>query len=194
LSGEPYSGMLAALVRCLEERDQTEGHGARVAALAEPVARLLGWTPERVAMLRHAAPLHDVGKLVVRAEVLLKPGPLSNDERDEMREHPRAGASLVLPLPNARHVLPYILLHHERWDGSGYPCGLSGRLIPIEARLLAVADAFDAMTSERPYCAARTHADAFAEIDREAGRQFDPAIVEAFLAVWQSEDVLPLAV
>ncbi len=185
--------MLAALVRCLEERDQTEGHGARVATLAEPVARLLGWGPDRIAMLRHAAPIHDVGKLVVPAEVLLKPGALSPGERDEMRVHPRAGASLVLPLPNARHVLPYVLLHHEQWDGGGYPCGLRGKSIPIEARLLAVADAFDAMTSLRPYRAARSYVDAFAELERSSGSQFDPAMVEAFLAVWHGEQ-LPVAV
>jgi HD-GYP domain-containing protein (c-di-GMP phosphodiesterase class II) len=185
--------MLAALVRCLEERDQTEGHGARVAALAEPVARLLGWSPDRIAVLRNAAPMHDVGKVVVRPEVLLKRGPLSPEERDEMRAHPRAGASLVLPLPNSQHVIPYVLLHHERWDGDGYPCGLRGRCIPIEARLLAVADAFDAMTSRRPYRDARTRTDAFAELERASGTQFDPALVEAFLAVWQG-DALPLAV
>jgi HD-GYP domain-containing protein (c-di-GMP phosphodiesterase class II) len=154
---------------------------------------VLGWTPDRIAMLRHAAPIHDVGKLVVRAEVLLKPGALSDEERDEMREHPRAGASLVLPLKNARHVLPYVLLHHEQWDGSGYPCGLRGRSIPIEARMLAVADAFDAMTSARSYSGARSRDDAFAELERGAGSQFDPAIVEAFLAVWRA-DLLPVAV
>ena len=185
--------MLAALVRCLEERDQTEGHGARVAALAEPVARLLGWSPDRIAVLRHAAPIHDVGKLVVRPEVLLKPGKLDDRERIEMRVHPRAGASLVLPLPNARHVLPYVLLHHEQWNGEGYPCGLRATSIPVEARLLAVADAFDAMTSFRPYRAACSHAKAFAELERSAGSQFDPGIVEAFLAVWQGE-ALPVAV
>jgi len=178
--------MLAAVVRALEERDQTQGHGARVAALAEPVARKLGWGPERIAMLRHAAPLHDVGKVVVRAEVLSKPGPLSPGERAEMRAHPRAGASLVLPLRNARHLLPYVLLHHERWDGGGYPCGLGGESIPVEARLLAVADAFDAMTSVRPYRPMRPREEAFAELQREAGRQFDPTIVETFLAVWQT--------
>ena len=185
--------MLAALVRCLEERDQTEGHGARVATLAEPVARLLGWGPDRIAMLRHAAPIHDVGKLVVPAEILLKPGALSPKERDEMRAHPRAGASLVLPLPNARHVLPYVLLHHEQWDGGGYPCGLRGESIPVEARLLAVADAFDAMTSLRPYSAARSRGEAFAELEHNAGSQFDPSMVEAFLAVWHGEE-LPVAV
>ncbi|HEY2074582.1 MAG TPA: HD domain-containing phosphohydrolase [Gaiellaceae bacterium] len=185
--------MLAALVRALESRDQTDGHGARVAALAEPVARLLGWSPDRIAMLRHAAPIHDVGKVVVRPEVLLKPGALSSEERDEMRAHPRAGASLILPLPNAKHVLPYVLLHHERWDGDGYPCGLRGHSIPIEARLLAVADAFDAMTSLRPYRKARTYSEAFVELGREAGSQFDPGIIDAFLAIWQGEE-LPVAV
>ena len=178
--------MLFSISRALEERDQTQGHGARVAAYAEPVARKLGWGPERVAVLRHAAPLHDVGKVVVRAEVLLKPGPLSPEERAEMRTHPRAGASLVLPLRNARHLLPYVLLHHERWDGGGYPCGIGGESIPVEARLLAVADAFDAMTSARPYRPMRPREEAFAELRREAGKQFDPVIVEAFLAVWQT--------
>jgi len=177
--------MLAAVVRALEERDHTQGHGARVAALAEPVARKLGWGAQQIAVLRHAAPLHDVGKVVVRAEILSKPGPLSPEERVEMRTHPRAGASLVLPMPNARHLLPYVLLHHERWDGGGYPCGIAGAAIPVEARLLAVADAFDAMTSPRPYRPMRPRAEAFAELECEAGRQFDPAIVDAFLAVWQ---------
>jgi putative two-component system response regulator len=185
--------MLAAIVRRLEERDQTVGHGARVAVLAEAVARHLGWTPDRIAVLRHAAPIHDVGKLIVRSEVLLKPGPLSEVERAEMRTHPRAGASLVLPLPNARHVLPYVLLHHEQWDGRGYPCALRATSIPVEARLLAVADAFDAMTSFRPYRPALSREAAFAELAGAAGSQFDPVIVEAFLAVWHDE-ALPVAV
>ncbi len=177
--------MLTAIVRGLEERDD-DGHGTRVAVLAEPVARKLGWGPQRIAMLRHAAPLHDVGKVVVRAEVLAKPGPLTPEERAEMRAHPRAGASIILPLPNARHILPYALLHHERWDGGGYPCGIAGESIPVEARLLAVADAFDAMTSARPYRPTRPREEAFMELEREAGKQFDPFIVETFLAVWQT--------
>jgi HD-GYP domain-containing protein (c-di-GMP phosphodiesterase class II) len=166
---------------------------ARVAELAEPIARLLGWGPEQIAILRHAAPLHDVGKVVVRPEVLLKPTRLTEDEAAEVRAHPRAGASLVLPLPNARHVLPYVLLHHEQWDGGGYPCGLRGMSIPVEARLLAVADAFDAMTSLRPYRVARSRGEAFAELESNSGSQFDPAMVEAFLGVWHGEE-LPVAV
>src|SRR5437763_7173201 len=106
--------MLAAIVRGLEERDQTQGHGARVAGFAEPVARRLGWGPERIAILRHAAPLHDVGKVIVRPEILVKPGPLTDGELAEVRTHPRAGASLVLPVRNARRVLPSALPHHER--------------------------------------------------------------------------------
>ena len=178
--------MLAAVVRALEERDHTHGHGARVAALAEPVARKLGWGAQQIAVLRHAAPLHDVGKVIVRAEILSKPGPLTPEERAEMRMHPRAGASLILPLPNARHLLPYVLLHHERWDGGGYPCGIAGTAIPLEARLLSVADAFDAMTSLRSYRPMRPREEAFAELEREAGKQFDPVVVDAFLAVWQT--------
>lgn len=186
--------MLGAIVRWLEERDQTQGHGTRAASLAEPVARELGWGPQRIAMLRHAAPIHDIGKVVVRAEVLLKVGPLSAEERNEICTHPRAGASLILPFPNARHILPYVLLHHEQWNGDGYPCGLRAHSIPVEARLIAVADAFDAMTSTRPYRSARTRDDAFAELARKAGSQFDPHIVEAFLSVWQTETLLPVAV
>jgi HD-GYP domain-containing protein (c-di-GMP phosphodiesterase class II) len=186
--------MLATIVSLLEERDQTQGHGMRVASLAEPVARQFGWGPERIAMLRHAAPIHDIGKVVVRAEVLLKPGPLSPEERNEICTHPRAGASLILPYPNAKHILPYVLLHHEQWGGGGYPCGLHGHSIPVEARVLAVADAFDAMTSPRPYRPARTREDAFAELARNAGSQFDPQVVETFLSVWEAETLLPVAV
>jgi putative two-component system response regulator len=179
--------MLAAIVRGLEERDRTRGHGSRVAELAEPVARRLGWDPERIAILRYAAPLHDVGNLIVRAEVLLKQGPLTEEERGEVRLHARAGASLVLPLPNARRLLPYVLLHHERWDGTGYPCKLGAESIPVEARLLAVADAFDAMTSVRPYRPALTRREAFAELERGAGSQFDRRIAEVFVDVWAAD-------
>ncbi|MGH3050935.1 MAG: HD-GYP domain-containing protein, partial [Gaiellaceae bacterium] len=109
--------MLASISRALEERDQTLGHGARVAALAEPVAVRLGWDRARIRSLRYAAPLHDIGKVRVRSEVLGKAGPLTLAEQDEIRRHPTAGARLVIPLRSARHALPYVLFHHERWDG-----------------------------------------------------------------------------
>jgi HD-GYP domain-containing protein (c-di-GMP phosphodiesterase class II) len=187
--------MLAAISRALEERDQTQGHGARVAALAEPVARRLGWDEERIASLRLGAPLHDIGKVAIRREVLRKPGPLTVEELSEIRRHPRDGASLVLPMRSARVALPYVLFHHERWDGGGYPSGLHGRSIPLEARLLAVADAFDAMTSQRPYRPAVPTDRALVEVGICSGTQFDPLVAEAFLEVWADHaDAWPTAV
>jgi HD-GYP domain-containing protein (c-di-GMP phosphodiesterase class II) len=176
--------MLASIARALEERDQTLGHGARVAALAEPVALALGWDRERIKSLRRAAPLHDVGKVKVRPQLLGKAGPLTLEEVAEIRSHPAAGAQLVLPLRRFHEALPYVLFHHERWDGGGYPAGLSGRMIPIEARILAIADAFDAMISPRPYRRALTHEHALAEVEAGAGAQFDPVAAELFVEAW----------
>jgi HD-GYP domain-containing protein (c-di-GMP phosphodiesterase class II) len=179
--------MLAAISRALEERDQNPGHGSRVAALAEPVARRLGWDRERLASLRFGAPLHDIGKVSVRREVLRKADPLTGQELDDIRRHPRAGAELVLPIRSARPALPYVLFHHERWDGEGYPAGIRGRSIPLEARILAVADAFDAMTSPRPYRQPLDVDLALIEIAACAGTKFDPAVAEAFLEVWSEQ-------
>jgi len=176
--------MLQSIARALEQRDQTIGHGDRVAALAEPVALELGWDRERIRSLRWAAPLHDVGKVKLRPQLLGKPGPLTVDELEEIRSHPAAGAQLVLPLRRFHDALPYVLFHHERWDGDGYPAGLSGRRIPIEARVLAIADAFDAMISPRPYRGALTHAHALAEVADGAGTQFDPRAAELFVETW----------
>lgn len=176
--------MLASIARALEERDHTCGHGDRVAALAEPVALGLGWDRERIRSLRRSAPLHDVGKVKLSPQLLGKNGPLTLDEMAEIREHPSAGARLVLPLKRFHEALPYVLFHHERWDGHGYPAGLSGRGIPIEARILAIADAFDAMISPRPYRGALSHDHALAEVEEGAGRQFDPVAAEVFVEAW----------
>jgi len=176
--------MLQSIARALEQRDHTLGHGDRVAALAEPVAQELGWDRDRIRALRWAAPLHDVGKVKVRPQLLGKSGPLTVDEVAEIRAHPTAGARLVMPLRRFHDALPYVLFHHERWDGDGYPAGLSGRRIPIEARLLAIADAFDAMISPRPYRGALTHAHAIAEVENGAGTQFDPVAAELFVEAW----------
>jgi HD-GYP domain-containing protein (c-di-GMP phosphodiesterase class II) len=176
--------MLASIARALEQRDQTLGHGARVAALAEPIAVALGWDRERIRALRFAAPLHDVGKVKVRPQLLGKPGPLTLEEVAEIRRHPSAGAQLVLPLRRFHEALPYVLFHHERWDGNGYPARLSGRRIPLEARILAIADAFDAMISPRPYRRPLTHEHALAEVEDGAGTQFDPLAAELFVETW----------
>jgi HD-GYP domain-containing protein (c-di-GMP phosphodiesterase class II) len=176
--------MLASIARALEQRDQTFGHGDRVAALAEPVALELGWDRERIRSLRRSAPLHDVGKVKLSPKILGKPGPLTLEEMVEIRCHPEAGARLVLPLRRFHEALPYVLFHHEQWDGGGYPAGLTGRRIPVEARILAIADAFDAMISPRPYRASLTHEHALAEVAEGAGTQFDPVAAELFVEAW----------
>jgi HD-GYP domain-containing protein (c-di-GMP phosphodiesterase class II) len=178
--------MLAAIARALEERDQTHGHGARVAELAEALAVRLGWDPERLAELRFGAFVHDIGKVTVRQELLRKAGPLTLEELEEIREHPRAGAALVTPMRSAWPALPYVLFHHERWDGRGYPTGLRGRSIPLEARLICIADAFDAMTSARPYRQTLSSERALSELEACSGSQFDPHLVELFLEIWDS--------
>jgi HD-GYP domain-containing protein (c-di-GMP phosphodiesterase class II) len=179
--------VLAALSIALESRDPySRGHSARVTDLADAVARWLDWGDERLAGLRLGGLLHDIGKVAVPERLLRKPGPLSRAERELVRRHPAHGARLIEPIPAAHAALPYVLFHHERWDGGGYPTGRGGIEIPEEARLLAVADAYDAMTSNRPYRRALSTVQALAELDRCAGTQFDPAMAHAFLSVWGS--------
>jgi putative nucleotidyltransferase with HDIG domain len=177
--------MLSVLSRAIESRDAgTRGHAARVTAIAEAIARRLGWDEDRLALLRVGGPLHDIGKLGVSDDILCKEGRLELRELAQIRRHPTIGAKILLRVNAFREALPYVLYHHERWDGSGYPTGKAGEEIPVEARVLAVADAFDAMTSDRPYRRALTHEEALAEVKRCAGTQFDPEIARVFLDVF----------
>ncbi len=160
------------------------GHAARVGAHAELIARRLGWDGERIVDLRLGAALHDVGKVSVRPEVLQKPGALDDDELAQIRAHPVEGAWLISGVRSLAPALPYVLFHHERWDGAGYPTRRAGAEIPLEGRILAVADAFDAMTSSRPYRSALTVDDALGEVSRCSGSQFDPQIAKTFLDAW----------
>jgi putative nucleotidyltransferase with HDIG domain len=179
--------ILAALSRAIEARDPyTCGHSTRVARLAEALARRLSWHEDRLAALRIGGRLHDVGKLAVADSILLKPGRLEPGELAQIREHPTVGARLIRRFAFAREVLPYVLYHHERWDGCGYPTGKAGKEIPIEARVLALADAFDAMTSVRPYRNALAPEQALEEVVRCAGTQFDPMLALAFVDVWST--------
>ncbi|TML55167.1 MAG: HD-GYP domain-containing protein [Actinobacteria bacterium] len=174
--------MLSILSRAIEARDEyTRGHSSRVTAIAESIALRLGWDEERLDLLQLGGPLHDVGKLAISDDVLRKPGRLDDDELAPIRQHPRLGARILLRLSAFRGALPYVLYHHERWDGNGYPTGRAGEEIPLEARVLAVADAFDAMTSDRPYRSALSRDEALAEVERCSGSQFDPEIVRIFL-------------
>jgi HD-GYP domain-containing protein (c-di-GMP phosphodiesterase class II) len=182
--------LLLALSRAIEARDPySSGHGARVTAIAESVAARLGWHGERIDVLRMGAALHDIGKLTVSTDVLGKPGPLSSDELSDIRRHPETGARMVQLIPRLRPAVPGVRHHHERWDGRGYPDGCAGRSIPAEARILAVADAFDAMTSDRPYRPALSPERALAELRRCAGAQFDPEVVGALVEAWSEGEV-----
>ena len=185
--------MLRVLTGAIEARDPyTRGHSSRVTALAEVVARQLGWSEEKLSSLRIGGPLHDIGKLGVSDEVLRKEGRLDDGELAQIREHPKIGARMLLRMAALREAIPYVLYHHERWDGHGYPSGMAGEEIPIEARVLAVADAFDAMTSDRPYRRALSRTEALAEVERCAGTQFDPEIARLFLELF-AEAELPAA-
>jgi HD-GYP domain-containing protein (c-di-GMP phosphodiesterase class II) len=179
--------ILLALSRAIESRDPyAAGHAARVTELADAIAMQLGWDEARRHVLGLGGALHDVGKLAVPEAVLCKPGPLSEAESATMRRHPRAGAALVWRVDALRAAVPGVLFHHERWDGAGYPAGRAGTGIPAEARVLAVADAFDAMTSDRAYRAAVPADHALEEIERCAGSQFDPEVAVAFLDAWDA--------
>jgi HD-GYP domain-containing protein (c-di-GMP phosphodiesterase class II) len=182
--------VLAALSQAIEARDPyTRGHSARVSALAVVIARRLGWRSSRLSGLRLGGLLHDVGKLNLDEAVLRKPGPLDEREYSEIKRHPLAGARLIRRLEALRPALPYILFHHEWWDGSGYPSGRSGEQIPVGARIVAVADAFDAMTSPRPYRPPLPLRGALAQVAGGSGTQFDPRVVRAFLAAWSDGEI-----
>ena len=166
-------------------------HAARVGANAEAVARRLGWNDGRLEGLRLGAALHDVGKVNVRPEVLGKTGVLDDGELAEIRTHPVEGTWLIAGVPSLTPALPYVLFHHERWDGDGYPTRRAGPAIPLEGRVLAVADAFDAMTSLRPYRRSLSAGEAATEIASCAGTQFDPEVVDAFLEALDAGEILP---
>jgi putative two-component system response regulator len=174
---------LEALALAAEFRDdQTGAHSQRVGRLAAAIARTLGLPDEQVNLLRRAAPLHDVGKIGIPDHILLKAGQLTPAEIVSMREHTTIGYDILSPFQSSmlRTARDVALTHHERWDGHGYPQRLAGERIPLEGRIVAVADAFDAMTHERPYQPAREPALVVRELHAGAGAQFDPAIVNAF--------------
>jgi HD-GYP domain-containing protein (c-di-GMP phosphodiesterase class II) len=183
--------MLPELTEAVEgSHPWTRGHARRVAGLALTVAERLEWGEARLRAVRAGSLLHDVGKLLLSTELLGKPGALTAAEFDEVRTHPAAGARLIVGSPEARDALGCVLYHHERWDGLGYPARLDGPLIPIEARLVGIADAFDAMTSTRPYRAALTTEAALEELVSCAGTQFDPVLTEACVEIWSTRALL----
>ena len=177
--------ILERLALAAEYRDDDTGeHTKRVGMLCAQIAQALGWSAAEVELIRRAAPLHDVGKIAIPDSILLKPGKLTPEEFEQMKMHTKLGAKL---LSGGRFALLQLaeqiaLTHHERWDGSGY-IELRGEAIPMAARIVALADVFDALSYARPYKKAWTKADAVEEIRRQSGRQFDPRLVETFLKV-----------
>jgi len=178
-----YEATLRALSSALDRRDSdTEGHSMRVTAYTLALGSALGLPRGDLLLLARAALLHDIGKIGVPDRVLRKPGPLDASEWEEMRRHPEIGVEMLAGIPFLRETLPVVHFHHERWDGGGYPAGLDGEHIPLHARIFAVADAYDAMTADRPYRRALPQEQAVAELRRGRGSQFDPSIVDAFLS------------
>lgn len=181
-SGSTRNSVVQVLSAALAERDAvTEAHAHRIGNLTALLGAEVGLGAHRVADLRLLAQFHDIGKLAVPDCILLKPGPLSPEERIEMNRHPEVGYRIALSSPDLAPIADKILTHHEWWNGNGYPLGLSRDDIPLECRILAVIDAYDAMTSDRPYRKAMSHRDAMQELVRYSGIQFDPGMVRSFI-------------
>jgi putative nucleotidyltransferase with HDIG domain len=179
-----YQPILRALMVVLEARNiETRGHSERVVTYSVRLAHELGLDEADMQAIELGALLHDIGKIGIEDKILLKPEQLTGPEWIEMRKHTEKGAQIIEGIPMLRAALPIITQHHERWDGTGYPAGLTAELIDIKARIFTVADALDAITSDRPYDPARCFAAARDELVMGAGKQFDPKVVEAFCRV-----------
>jgi response regulator RpfG family c-di-GMP phosphodiesterase len=182
--GDAYHTTLKALTAALDKRDsETSGHSERVVAYSLRLGRELGLDSEQSRSLEFGALLHDIGKIGVPDAILRKPSKLTEEEWREMREHPLHGRQILAGIEFLEGAARVVAQHHERWDGTGYPYKLKGEGIDLNARIFAVADAFDAMTSDRVYRKGRPYEAAVAELEEWAGRQFDPRVVEAFGSV-----------
>jgi len=179
-----YTQTLEALGAALDSRDVgTESHSRRVHGYSLALAREHGMPDDQLADLAHGVLLHDIGKIGIPDAILLKPGSLTPEEWQIMRTHPEIGKRLIEKIPFLHNAIPVVWCRHEKWDGNGYPRGLKGDEIPLNARIFSVVDAFDAMTFDRPYSKAIAFEAATAEIKRCAGSHFDPQVVESFLRV-----------
>jgi HD-GYP domain-containing protein (c-di-GMP phosphodiesterase class II) len=183
---------MESLADIVDLRDHyTYEHSTRVANLARAIAAEMKLLPEEIEAIYMGARIHDVGKIGIKGQILLKEGPLSEADWQEMKTHPEVGAQLVSKFPDYTSAARLVLAHHERFDGRGYPNRLKGKDIPLGARIISVSDCFDALTSRRPYRGPLEVERAVAEIRRNSGKQFDPDCVEAMLRVLRRQGALP---
>lgn len=178
-----YDGTVKALIHTIDAKDHyTYNHSNRVAELASALAKVMGVPQKAIKGLEHAASIHDIGKIGIEEAILRKKGRLTQDEYDEMKNHPAIGARIVQSVPFLEEAVPVILYHHERFDGTGYPKGFQSRQIPLSARIVLVADAVDAMMSDRPYRKALPMEKVMSELREHSGTQFDPEITNIILS------------
>ncbi|NUM52571.1 MAG: HD-GYP domain-containing protein [Candidatus Hydrogenedentes bacterium] len=183
-AAQMHEGALTSLVNALDARERnTRLHSQRVRAYAVRLAKQMGIRGSDATILGEAALLHDVGKIGVPDSILLKPGKLSDEEWTVMRRHPEFGFRILASVPRLGEAARIVFAHHERYDGTGYPNGLSGLSIPLGARIFSVVDVFDALTSDRPYHEALSIGKAIRAIDEKAGSDFDPEVVRAFKSI-----------
>jgi len=189
---ELFLETIRTLAAAIDAKDPyTHGHSERVSSYSMAISRHLELNQEEVFRVHIAAILHDVGKLGVRESILNKPGGLSDEEFEVMRQHPSIGAQIMSPIRMLKDIIPGIRNHHETWDGTGYPDSLEGEQIPMVARIIGVADTFDAMTTNRPYQQAMTLDYVLAKMRSMSGSRFDPVVVEAFMAAVEAGDISP---
>jgi putative nucleotidyltransferase with HDIG domain len=185
---DAYRTTLKALAAALETRDtDTHGHSERVVSFSLRLGRELGLNEEQLRALEFGSLLHDIGKIGIPDRILRKPAALTDEEWTTMRQHPALGGQILRGIKFLEGAARVVGQHHERWDGTGYPSGLRGEDIDLNARIFAVADAFDAMVSTRVYRAGKPYEAAASELERHAGEQFDPDVVEAFLRIPPAE-------
>lgn len=183
-SSSSRSRIVQSLLAALAERDYiTEGHARRLEELCRAVGVKIELTSHQLADLALLAQVHDLGKVGIPDNILFKPGPLTDEEWEVMRGHPEKGFRIASASPDLSGIAELILKHHERWDGKGYPLGIEGSDIPVECRILSIVDAFDAMTTQRPYNRIKTSQEAIKEINDHSGTQFDPRLASIFLTV-----------
>jgi putative nucleotidyltransferase with HDIG domain len=177
-----------AFAKTIEMRDHYTGeHADSTVRYSTQLARALGMGQEDIDNVRKASILHDLGKVGISDKILLKKAKLTKGEFEEIKKHPQIGADIIRPIQFMQEIIPLILYHHERWDGKGYPEGLKGEGIPLGARIISIADVYQALTSDRPYRKAFTKKEAMTILREGAGSQFDPEIVKVFLGILKKE-------